>query len=256
MNDNTKRKKVLFLGQKPLGEGCFHILEDYKQLDIVGAVSNVDIDKTWWKTNKIYSCCKEKNIPFIENSRRNEESIRSLIQETDADVLLSIQHPWILSPSLLKLVNYNALNLHMAKLPDYKGWNGFSHAILNEDNEYYITLHWISDDLDGGDYAYETAFAITAEDTALSLYHKGLGVSFQMFLKMLADLTAAKVPRFPQKTGGKLYGRNSLEIYKYIPVEELAEKGNKIIRALYFPPYSPPYTILNELRVSLHLQEF
>lgn len=239
------------MGQKPLGERGFEILAKHPDIEVVGVVSNQHAEGTWWKTNGLFRHCTEKNIPFVDNAARNEEEIKKLLQEKEVDFLLSLQHPWILSPFLLQCVGYNALNLHMAKLPDYKGWNGFSHAILNEDTEYGLTLHWISDALDEGSCAYEETVPITQTDTALSLYEKSLEVSLQMFSKMLDDLAVGRVPKYPQQAGGKLYGRDSLEGYKYIPVEQLSAQGNKIIRALYFPPHAPPYTLLNGLKIQL-----
>lgn len=242
--------KVLFLGQKTIGERCFEALIAEKKIKIIGAVSNITSD-TWWGTRKIHDICQEKEIFFIDNAHRNEAQISRLLENYPEAHLISVQHPWILPSSILKAVEYKALNLHMAKLPNYKGWNGFSHAILNDDKVYTVTFHWMTDRLDEGDHAYEDSFPIQKEDTAVSLYKKAEALSLEMFQKMLKDLLDNKVPRLKQKGEGAFYGKDSLVSYKYIPIDQLEKGGQKIIRALYFPPYPPSYTILEGVKINL-----
>lgn len=247
--------KILFLGQKPLGEACFDILLKNQDIEIIGVVSNADPQSGWWGTNKIYQKCISEKLLFCDNKTKNEEEIIKLIEGKKPDYLISIQHPWILSSKILKLLHYQAFNLHMAKLPDYKGWNGFSHAILNEDTEYGVTLHWISDQLDEGDCAYEESVSIDEFDTAFSLYNKAFKVCVELFYKLLDDIGSNAVPKYPQKNGGDLYKKNSLEEFKYIPLAKLSKDSLKVIRALHFPPYSPVYTVINGIKISLTPEE-
>lgn len=235
---------ILFLGQKPIGESCFRLLENIQNenIKIVGAVSNMSSNTVWWNTNEIYKSCIEKNVSFIDNIKKNEEAILQLIKEKDVDFIISIGHSWILSDEVLKSVNYQAINLHLAKLPEYKGNYTYNHAILNGEKEYGVTLHWMDSQVDQGDYVYTEKFDILSSDTAYSLYEKSLKAGMRIFAKALEDLVKnRKLPRIPMKRGGHFYGKHSLDgkrnIQNVFDVNEIQKKS----RAFYFPPFENAY---------------
>lgn len=249
--------KILFLGQKPVGEDCFDILLQNKDIEIIGVVSNVDSQTGWWGTNNIYKKCISEGIPILSNKKRNEEEIIELIEEKRPNYLLSVQHPWILPSNILELVNYQAINLHMAKLPDYKGWNSFSHAILNEEKEYGVTLHWIVEEVDAGAIAFEKLFLINDDDTAKSLYLKAHEVSLYLIrLLCSALISKQKIQKKAMPNNGSFYGKDSLESIKNINsagVQSLKEI-QKIARACYFPPFEPAYFMCGNNKFQLFLK--
>jgi methionyl-tRNA formyltransferase len=249
--------KILFLGQKPLGESCFDILLQTKDMEIIGVVSNVDSQKGWWGTNNIYKKCISEKIPFLNNNKKSEEEIVKLIEEEKPDYLLSVQHPWILSSNILKAINYQAFNLHMAKLPDYKGWNSFSHAILNEEKEYGVTLHWIVEEVDEGAIAFEKLFLINNDDTAKSLYLKAHEESLCL-MRLLCSALSRKheIPKKPMPHSGSFYGKDSLQNIKNINSADIKslKEIQKIARACYFPPFEPAYFMCGNNKFQLILK--
>ncbi len=237
---------ILFLGQKPIGERCFVSLASKKTtFNICGIVSNKDIDKTWWKTNNIFQYSLENSIPFIDNQNRNTDHLLNFISENNINLIISIQHPWILSKEILELVNYQAFNLHMAKIPEYKGWNTFSHAILNQEKEYSVTLHWLAEEVDMGNIALESSFSIDPNETALTLYEKANEESLKLFNELLNALEK----RLPVQSKsidstGNYYSKNSLTSLREIHNLTDKNKVSEISRAFYFPPFEPAYTII------------
>lgn len=242
--------KILYLGQKIIGDRCFKTLTNLQNsnLKIIGAVSNKN-NNVWWKTNKIYHQCQENNIPFISNNKRNNQLITDLIKEKEANTIISIQHPWILPASILALVNYNAFNFHNAKLPEYKGHNCCNHAILNNEQYYYSTLHFMSPEVDMGDIIYEETTLIEPTETAISLYAKTIKSSELLFDKLLFDLTNNKpLPRKPIIGNGSFYKRNSIDSYRQINnINDPSEVDTKA-RGIYFPPFEPAFYIENGVK--------
>ena len=68
--------RILFLGQKPIGEECYTLLfrSQSKNINIKTVVSN-EKKTNWWKSNYIYENSKKNNIKFISNEKRNENEI-------------------------------------------------------------------------------------------------------------------------------------------------------------------------------------
>jgi len=236
---------VLYMGQKPLGERLFNtVLGNSEAFRLAFAVSNEIGEETWWKSNNIYITCRERGIPFISNARRYTERILELMDSAKPDILISVQHAWILPAAVLEKVGGRAYNLHCAPLPEYKGYNSFSHAILNGDDSYGVTIHEMAEKVDEGDIILDKRFAINGGETSWSLYNKTCeaGVEiFGEFLRLLAK--GAPLPRRSMQGDGKFYGRNSLDGLKLINDAADAREVDLKSRAFYFPPFEPAFFI-------------
>lgn len=236
--------KVLFLGQKPLGEACFYKLleaSNRKNILLSGVVTNFGTDN-WWASNSIFRRCKDLGVPVIDNKEKGENFIKDLIKESGANLLLSVQHSWILSQDLLNAVEYGGYNLHNAKLPDYKGYNSFSHAILNQEKEYFSTIHRLDAKVDSGDIVLERSVRIEDRDTARSLYAKALAQAIDLFSELLTLLEVSpKINGKKIERRGRFYTRNSLDQFRCVPADCPDDVKNRICRALFFPPYEPAF---------------
>lgn len=242
--------RVFFLGQKPIGEKAFELLEERQRegLSIVAVCSNAHTESTWWKSNAIARKIRSgiASYPFVQSDEADEEKLLEIIKETEANTLISVQHPRIITDSVLKMCNYNAFNLHLAKLPDYRGCYGINHALLRMEQEYSVTIHWMTETLDTGNIAFEKSLLIKPDETAISLYRKAERIGIQIFGMLVDSLVSGiSIPRIPQSGEGKLYGRNSLNGLREIQnISDKKELGLKA-RAFYFPPFEPAYFYIN-----------
>jgi methionyl-tRNA formyltransferase len=242
-------RKILFLGQKHLGEAAWSrlIQSQGNGYQIAAACSNKSDKNVWWRSNRIFET--HQTIPFIDNSAKNEDLLLEVIQRYQIDTILSVQHAWILSSKILAAVNYNALNFHNAKLPDYRGYNANNHALLNGDKQFTCTVHWMADEVDRGKIAFEATFDISPTETALSLYakcyHAGLRL-FEEILSRLGDLNT--IPRRSIRGMGRFYSRKSIENLREIKSLSSDEAEIKA-RAFFFPPFEPAYTNHNRLKL-------
>lgn len=179
---------------------------------------------------------------FISNAERHEAVIRRRIRSDRMNLLISVQHPWIVSKHVLEAVRYQAFNLHNAKLPMYKGYNSISHAILNGDRSYTTTIHWMAPKVDSGDIAYEEELPITRQDTSLSLYRKTVGAAVRNFRRLIHDLSHGyPVPRLPVAGTGRFYKRSAIAALRKIRSLRNDTEVDRKSRAFYFPPHEPAY---------------
>jgi methionyl-tRNA formyltransferase len=236
--------RIAFLGQGPLGEACFSELLR-SQAGVVVAVSNSN-DTNWWKSNAIFKACVDESIEFIDNSSRNDAALVAAIKHHDVDTIISVQHSWIVSEEALNLVSGNAFNLHMAKLPEYKGHHPFIHVLLNGETSHTVTLHRMTPRVDVGDIAYELTFPITPEDTAHSLYYHSLEIGKTLFQQFVLDLTSnITIPARAMDGSHRFYSRKSIngldlitDPYDFIELDKKA-------RAFFFPPFPSAFLELN-----------
>lgn len=250
--------KILFLGQKPIGELCFEILwkSQNSNYNIVAAVSNMDKSEVWWHRNSIYEQCMSEDIVFVDNSKRNEERIKELIVTESVNFIVTVGHRWILSDQLLALVDYRAVNLHLAMLPEYQGNFTYNHAILNHEKEYGVTLHWMTAKVDMGDLVFTRKFPIRDDDTAYSLYLRSVDVGTALFREFIDYICEGKeLPRKPMMGQACFYSRNSLLGLRHIQSGDEPESIARKSRAFYFPPFENAYMLIHGKKYYVYPEE-
>ena len=235
-------KRVVFLGQKPVGEKAFAMLlgAECKALRVVAVCSNPTADNVWWNSNEIALSSNE--LPFLSNEKKDEGKLLKAIERSGANLLISVHHPYILSETVLKTVDYQAFNVHNAKIPDYRGWNAVNHALLNGDSTFTSTVHWMVREVDMGSIAFERTIPIGEDEIAQSLYIRAGQAALKAFERLLHFLVSGKdIPRKPVLSKGRFYGRDSIEGLREIRDLCDDQEVDRKSRAFYFPPFEPAY---------------
>jgi len=166
--------RCLYLGEKKIGENLFKTLCTKKNnnFKVVAAISNGPNDHNWWGSALIQNKAQKEGIPFSAVEDMKSADLKEIILQHNVNLIISVQRRLVISQECLDLVNGKAFNLHLAKLPEYKGFYAINHALLERKKNYFVTIHWIVKELDAGDIAYEASTPIEANETAQSLYSK------------------------------------------------------------------------------------
>ena len=226
------------------------------QYVVAGACSNVNTE-VWWKSNDVYLKAQQRDLPFVSNEKRNEAALLDLVHSQSIDMLISVQHSWILPDSILRAVNYQALNLHNAKLPRYKGYYTGNHAILNGDKTYTSTIHWMVKNVDEGPIAFEETIPIHPEDTAIRLYEKSSEAAVLAFEKLLNHLVEEKeIPRQPLIGSGTFYSKTDLDNVRQIHNPSDPDEVDRKARALFFPPSEPAFYLEQNRKIHVLPQDY
>ena len=215
--------------------------------DIVGLVATKKIVEI---INE--NVAKEFMLPIltINKYERNETQLIDFIKEIKPDYVVSIQYPWILSNDALDVVDGRIINLHNAKLPDYRGHNSISHEILNTEQYHTSTLHLMANDVDRGNLIMSRKIPIKKNDTAHSLWLRSVESSILILQNWFQ--TCKKNNIFPK--GKKILGEGNyypkeFDQLKRVPENSSAEVIDRWARAFFFPPYEPAYIIYKDRKV-------
>jgi len=132
------------------------------------------------------------------------------------------------------------VNLHPAPLPEYRGCNSYSHAILNDDFVYRVTLHRVDAGIDTGPIIDDASMTLLQHDTARSLHDRAQAFALMVFAKNLHIITRhAYSLRAQDESKARYYRRDSLEPYRNLADHPEGE-WPRIRRALNFPPFPMP----------------
>ena len=163
----------------------------------------------------------------------------------DADLVVSVLTPRIWKPAEIEAVPFGIVNLHPAPLPQYRGCNSFSHAIINGDDYYATTLHYVDEGIDTGPVIAQEWVHIADDDTARSLYKRTQAASLNLFLREWPNLRTyallgQRIDATPQnQQKARYYTRKCLDTYRVADSRWDDDKTNRIRRALEFPPFPP-----------------
>lgn len=140
--------------------------------DIVGVISNrpgvMGLDRA-----------AKLDIPSVvldhtEFSTR-EEFDSKLIHEIDqfgADLVVLAGFMRILTPDFVRRYKGRLLNIHPSLLPKYKGLHTHKRALEAGDKEHGATVHFVSEDLDGGPNLIQAVIPVLDDDTESSLKNR------------------------------------------------------------------------------------
>lgn len=94
----------------------------------------------------------------------------------------------ILWPDLLDMFTLGVVNLHLSKLPEYRGANTLQWTLINGESETAATLHVVDAGVDTGPIVDQQAVTIDAGDTALTLQRKLLKTGSALLDRWLPEL--------------------------------------------------------------------
>lgn len=239
------QKKVVFLGSKPIGYNCFkHLLseQDNLNIDIVGVLTKKR--KEFGGEHDLSALAKEHNIPVLNG----------LQELPECDILYSVQYHEILKQKHIDKAKKAAINLHMAPLPEYRGSNQFSYAIIEGKKEFGTTIHLMDTRIDHGDILFQSRFPIPEGCWINDLYELTYEASLKLFKYTLGHVINGKYERLSQqdvehKYGTSLHYRDEIANLKEIDLNWDKEKIERHIRATSMPGFEPPYTLINGQKV-------
>lgn len=237
-------RKVLFLGSKRVGYRCFRYLIEKQE--------EFDIEIIGLLTNRATHIDAEYNL--VELARKNGiiviPDLSSLDKEFECEYLISIQYHQILTTEQISLAGNLAINLHMAPLPEYRGCNQFTFAILNQDEEFGTTLHIMEEGIDSGDIIAEDRFPIPENCKVDELFELTADKSVDLFKKHIGTIFQGSFSTTPQEKliperGTSLHFRKEIDAIKILSMDWPMERIARTIRATSMPGYEPPYTMIN-----------
>lgn len=230
----SKKLRVVVLGEKPQGAAWLTHLIDSQLFDIVAGVARRNSNNVWWQDEYFALILNANGIPVVR---------RSELVHFEYDIIWSLMYGFIIEPELISKSKVG-LNLHESPLPNYRGCNGYSHAILENEPSYGTSFHLLAPDLDTGDLIDQEIFGINPNETAKELYVRTMMISELMFKKNMHRVAAMDIDTTPLDIRSQtVRQRSSLMDLKQIPGSELACPSQlyRRLRALDFVPFEPCY---------------
>ncbi|MCA1444141.1 formyl transferase domain-containing protein [Ensifer sp. IC4062] len=243
---------LVFAGTRGIASRCMQFIIETCGKKVVSAILGAPRnEKTWWSNEtgtELWQIADRHGIPYLESM--NDITAYG-------GFLVSVIWHRIFPVDILSRFSRGGINVHPAPLPEYRGSFARTHAILNGDTDFGVTVHYLSEQLDEGDIIGELRFPILPSETAFCLdtrtQHYGYALFCETWLRLLDGSTA------PQSQAERITrGKRQARLYTELMTAELltsedvsrtAEQLERLYRALYLPPLIvPPKWLVERIR--------
>lgn len=98
-----------------------------------------------------------------------EQALMSNVDDFAPDLIVMAGFMRILSGHFVRHYAGKILNIHPSLLPKYKGLNTHQRVLEAKESEHGVSIHFVTEELDGGPIIAQTSLPVLATDTAESL---------------------------------------------------------------------------------------
>jgi phosphoribosylglycinamide formyltransferase 1 len=120
-----------------------------------------------------------------------DAAMNAELQKHDLDLICCAGFMRIMSSVLIAPWSGRMLNIHPSLLPDYKGLHTHARAMADGQKEAGCTVHFVTEELDGGPVVLQARVPIMADDTEEKLAARVLAEEHPLYVKALAQVAFA-----------------------------------------------------------------
>lgn len=147
-------------------------------------------------------CLKEKaemhRIDFFTHREVNSDEFFHKVSGYGCDLFVSMSFNQIFRQRLIGHPRLQTINCHAGKLPFYRGRNILNWALINDEKEFGITVHYVDEGIDTGDILTQRLFPITDQDNYATLLERAYQGCAELLYETVKQLQAGQTMRTPQ----------------------------------------------------------
>lgn len=159
--------KIGYFADGPWSHNAFEMLIADKDIKIEFICVRFDT-----KDEKLQNYAKQYAIPYLKHQNVNEKLFIDLIKGFDCDLFVSMSFNQIFRKEIINLPRLKTINCHAGKLPFYRGRNILNWALINDEKEFGITVHYVDEGIDTGDIILQRVYPISENDDYATLLER------------------------------------------------------------------------------------
>jgi len=179
----------------------------------------------------------ELEVPFFAPGNVNAPSFVMRLKALEADINVSMSYDQILRYEVIHAAPKGFINCHAGALPFYRGRNILNWALINGEDRFGVTVHYVDEGIDTGDIIAQRFGVITSSDTYASLLDKAVELCADALIEALQAIQDDSFSAMPQEEIHPVgfYCSNRREGDEWIDWSWTTERIYNLIRALVPP---------------------
>lgn len=170
--------RIGYFGDGPWAHNAFKKLYDDEAIEI--AFVSVRYDK---RDPVLLLLAGERGIPIEIHQDVNSDEFLNRMKGYGVDLFISMSFNQIFKQKMINLPKLKTINCHAGSLPFYRGRNVLNWVLINDEETFGITVHYVDEGIDTGDIILQRAFPITDQDD----YHTLLDRAYAGCADLLYD---------------------------------------------------------------------
>lgn len=139
-------------------------------------------------------------IPLLIQPAKNSLEYSVFINQLrkmNPEFIIVQGYSMLLDQEILDIAKVAAVNIHGALLPQYRGPNPIQWALVNNETETGVTMHYMTEDFDAGDIIAQNKIPIYIEDTWLEILDR--------ITESTDNLLKEELPKLFSQTNARIY---------------------------------------------------
>lgn len=154
-----KKLHIGYFADGKWGHNAFHKLHEDESIVIDFICVRND-----YKDPVLMQLGQENNIDVLYTPNINAEEFLEKLSSYKSDLFVSMSFNQIFREKIRNIPPLSIINCHAGKLPYYRGRNILNWALINDEKEFGITVHYVDDGIDTGDIILQRTYPITDSD--------------------------------------------------------------------------------------------
>jgi len=148
------------------------------------------------KYHSVEQICRAYGIPYAKITNPNSQQFTSAARERAADAIVSIACPYILKRPLLELPRLGCINIHHARLPQYRGMMPTFWQLYHGEKKVGVTIHFMEEAIDGGHALFQGSLDVMKGETLDHLIRRSKKHAAHELSKVLRLLSSNQCQSF------------------------------------------------------------
>ena len=177
--------RLIYLGDGPWAHQALDRLLAESDVDVACIVPRFEAQDP-----ELRRRAESNQIDFIPIQDINSTAALELLNGYEPDLLVSMSFDQIFKRAILAQFPSGVINCHAGALPFYRGRNVLNWALINGEDEFGVTAHFIDEGIDTGDIIVQRTAPISMHDTYASLLERAAelcGVVVHEAVRLIAD---------------------------------------------------------------------
>ncbi|HFB67086.1 MAG TPA: phosphoribosylglycinamide formyltransferase [Aeromonadales bacterium] len=143
---------------------------------------------------------RKENIPALTVSHQQfthrehfDQALMQKIDEYTPDLIVLAGFMRILSKDLVNHYRGKMINIHPSLLPKYQGLHTHRRALEADDRQHGCSIHFVTEELDGGPVIAQSSCEIQADDTEQTLRERVQQLEHKLYPQVIKDFCEGKI---------------------------------------------------------------
>lgn len=187
--------KIGYFADGPWAHRALNLIILSKQFEIAFICTRFDTQDPVLKKMGL-----DNSIPVITSPNINSTDFLKNLSDYKCELLVSMSFNQIFKRAILESTKLGIINCHAGKLPFYRGRNILNWALINDEKEFGITVHFVDEGIDTGDIITQKTYPISENDNYGTLLETAQIKCAELLFEALEDIKKGNFKRVSQET--------------------------------------------------------